>query len=83
MPITTLYAHYDGEKICLDEPFILKQNSRLIVTILSEYIKISDDNEYNTWGNISMQRLTEAYDDEEPEYPEDLVIEKNPDYERR
>ena len=27
-------AHFDGERICLDEPFDLEPNAKLIVTIL-------------------------------------------------
>lgn len=36
MSLTTLTAHFDGEKICFDEPFLLKPNAKLIVTILSD-----------------------------------------------
>jgi len=33
MQMITLSAHYDGERICLDEEFELEPNSKLIVTI--------------------------------------------------
>lgn len=36
MPIISLHAHFDGKQICLDEPFDLKPNTKLIVTILPE-----------------------------------------------
>ena len=36
MPLTALAAHFDGEKICLDESFLLKPNMKLLVTILSD-----------------------------------------------
>ena len=39
MQLVTLPAHFDGKKICLDEPFALIPNTKLIVTILSEYKK--------------------------------------------
>jgi len=34
MPVITLPAHYDGERICLDEEFEMEPNSKLIVTVL-------------------------------------------------
>ncbi|GAK57683.1 hypothetical protein U27_04650 [Candidatus Vecturithrix granuli] len=36
MPLLTLPAHFDGERICLDEPFILKPDARLMVVVLPE-----------------------------------------------
>lgn len=36
MPLLTLPAHFDGERICLDEPFILKPATRLMVVVLPE-----------------------------------------------
>lgn len=36
MSIVALPAHYDGERICLDEEYDLKPYSKLIVTILPE-----------------------------------------------
>ena len=34
MPTIALQAHYDGERIVLDEPFDLPVNASLIVTVL-------------------------------------------------
>ena len=34
MPTVALQAHYDGERIVLDEPFDLPTNAPLIVTLL-------------------------------------------------
>jgi hypothetical protein len=36
MPVITLPAHFDGERICLDTPFSLKPDTKLMVTILPE-----------------------------------------------
>jgi hypothetical protein len=36
MPTIALQAHYDGERIVLDEPFDLPVNASLIVTVLPE-----------------------------------------------
>ena len=36
MPLVTLPAHFDGKKICLDEPYPLYPNVKLMVVVLSE-----------------------------------------------
>jgi hypothetical protein len=36
MPLITLPTHFDGEKICLDEPYSLRPNIKLMVVVLSE-----------------------------------------------
>ena len=41
MPLVTLPAHFDGNKICLDESFPLHPNARLMVVILPEQKKES------------------------------------------
>jgi hypothetical protein len=64
MPTITLKAHFDGQRILLDEPFDLPANSSLMVTVLLP----SATNENNQWANIAMRRLAEAYSDNEPDY---------------
>jgi hypothetical protein len=34
--LTTIPAHYDGKEIKLDAPFLLKPNSRLLITVLEQ-----------------------------------------------
>ncbi len=80
MSMITLPAHFDGEKICLDEPFALEPNTKLIVTILPKQVL---DNEREDWLFLSGQRLEDAYGEDEPEYSLDLLKEVNPDYESR
>ena len=36
MPFITLPAHFDGEKICLDEPYPLRPNITLMVVVLAD-----------------------------------------------
>jgi len=78
MPIISLSAHFDGKQICLDEPFDLEPDTRLIVTVLSEQA-IND--EHTAWLILSGQRLKDAYGENEPEYSSDLVKEINLHYE--
>jgi hypothetical protein len=69
MPAVTLKAHYDGERIVLDEPFDIPPNSPLMVTVLpaSEAV-VGED-----WILAARNALSAAYGPEEPEYgPEDL-----------
>jgi hypothetical protein len=79
MPMIALPAHFDGERIHLDEPFDLEPNMKLIVTILP---KLEADDEHHAWLNLSGQRLENAYGENEPEYSTDQLKEVNPDYEK-
>jgi hypothetical protein len=80
MNTITLRAHFDGEQICLDEPFELKPNTRLIITVLLED---QPHDEHGPWLLLSQQGLETAYGENEVEYSLDLIKEPNPDYERR
>ncbi len=62
MPTVTLKAHYDGERIVLDEPFELSANALLVVTVLST------DPERAEWSEAATRSLAEAYGEAEPEY---------------
>jgi hypothetical protein len=73
---TTLEAHFNGEKIVLDEPFELKLGMKMIVTILSE-----EGDEREDWLFAAKQSLAQAYADDELEYDLSLIKEKNPEYE--
>ena len=78
MPMIAVPAHFDGERICLDEPFDLEPNAKLIVTILPGR---ESDSEHTAWSRLSSQRLKDAYGENEPEYSAELLKEVNPDYE--
>jgi len=64
MPTVTLKAHYDGERILLDEPFELPPNASLMVTVLLA----AEDSESAQWGRAAAVELARAYSDDEPEY---------------
>ena len=70
MPMIAVPAHFDGERICLDEPFDLEPNAKLIVTILPGR---ESDSEYAAWSRLSGQRLKDAYGENEPEYAAELL----------
>lgn len=77
MNTITLPAHFDGTQIQLDVPFTMKPNTRLIVTVLPE---TETDQERAIWSELSIQGLSRAYSDDEPEYTIDLIKEANADY---
>ena len=64
MPTVSLRAHYDGERIQLDEPFDLPSDVPLLVTVLVS----EPDSEREAWIATSRQALARAYGDAEPEY---------------
>ena len=45
MPTVALQAHYDGERIVLDEPFDLPTHAPLIVTVLPSASEHDSDSE--------------------------------------
>lgn len=64
MPSVTLKAHYDGERIQLDEPFDLPRNALLLVTVLSPV----GNGDRVAWLAASSAALARAFGDNEPEY---------------
>jgi hypothetical protein len=45
MPKVSLQAHFDGEKIVLDEPMDLPVDTRLVVTVLQPHVEDDADAE--------------------------------------
>lgn len=70
MKSVTLTAHFDDERIRLDEPFALAPEAPLLVTMLPEP---SADTERRDWQALSKAGLARAYSDAEPDYPTSLV----------
>ena len=75
MDTISIPAHFDGERILLDEPVELEPNTKLIVTVLAKI-----DAERESWLLLSGQRLEDAYREDEEAYLLDLVKEANPEY---
>ena len=71
-------AHFDGERILLDEPVELERNARLVVTVLPE-----GDSDRDAWLRLSANQLNAAFDRESDGYPLDSIKEMNADYEGR
>lgn len=69
-------AHFDGERILLDEPVELEPDTRLMVTILP-----NSGRGRNSWLRLSAARLSEAYDGDGDEYALDSIKDLNPEHE--
>ena len=65
MPAVTLRAHFDGERILLDEPFEIPPNTQLMVTVLAS---AESDRLAADWPAIARASLARAFGDDEPEY---------------
>jgi len=73
MKVLTLKAHYDGERICIDEPFELRPNTPLPVAVLSAE-QTTDDR--TDWAVLAKQALSHACGEDEPDYPNYLIRQK-------
>jgi hypothetical protein len=71
-------AHFDGERIVLDEPVTLTPETKLLVTVLP-----AADEDREEWVRLAMQHFADAFGDDEPEYSLNKIIEPNPEYEGR
>ncbi len=69
-------AHFDGERILLDEPVELARNARLVVTVLP-----AADPARDSWEALSSAQLNAAYISEGYDYQLESINEHNPDYE--
>ncbi len=67
----TIAAHFDGQHILLDEAVELEPNTKLLVTVLPK------DADVEAWRALSAKRLTDAYAEEEEEYPLESIKEPN------
>jgi hypothetical protein len=76
METIVLRAHFDGERILLDDEYELRPNTNLLITVLRQL-----DVEEEEWLRLSAQSLEAAYGDSEPEYSLNLIKEPNPNYE--
>jgi len=83
MKTITLSAIYDGQHIRLEEEYPLPRNARLLVTLIPENAADSEEQFRWGWAALSAQGLARAYGPSEPEYPDALIKERNPDYEAR
>jgi hypothetical protein len=75
MSTITLKAHFDGKQICLDEPYELQPDSKLIVAVLSGD---SLEDERQAWLAASQEGFARAYGNDEPDYSEVALRETPP-----
>ena len=78
MPSMTLKAHFNGDRVILDEPAELKPDTKLLVTILPD----SEGERSSEWFRLAEGSFDTAFGDNEPEYGVEDLVEVNPEYER-
>jgi hypothetical protein len=71
-------AHFDGERILLDEPLELEPNAKLIIQVVPK-----SDPEREAWLELSKVNLEAAFANGEDDSPLELIKENNPEYEAR
>jgi hypothetical protein len=65
MPSVSIKAHFDGERIQLDEPFDIPPDTPLLVTVLPV---TAGDPDRAVWMEVGRHNLARAFADNEPEY---------------
>jgi len=75
MNAATLKAHYDGKHICLDDPYPLEPNTRLLVTVVPGD---TADEERQAWLAASQAWFARAYGENEPDYSGAVIREQPP-----
>jgi hypothetical protein len=75
MSSLTFRAHFDGKKVCLDEPADLAPNTPLLITVLTED---KTQSERAAWLAASQESLARAYGNNEPDYSAATIREEPP-----
>jgi len=71
----TLKAHYDGKHICLDDPYPLEPNTRLLVTVVPGD---TSEAERQAWLAASQAWFARAYGENQPDYSGAVIREQPP-----
>jgi len=79
MKTITLSARYDGKHIVLEEPHDLRPDTPLLVAVLPE----NDAAFKADFHTIAESGLSKAYSEDEPDYPDSMIAEPNPEYGKR
>ena len=74
MSVITIKAHFDGRHVCLDEPYPLLPNARLLVTVIPG----DSEEERQAWLAASQASLAQAYGELEPDYSSAVLREQPP-----
>ena len=70
----TLPAHFDGRQVLLDQPYPLRPDTPLLVTVLPAD---TPDAERQAWLAASQAALARAYGEGEPDYS-DMILRESP-----
>ncbi len=76
MSAVTLKAHFDGRQICLDEPYPLERDAKLMVTVVPDD---SVEAERRAWLAASQAAFERCYGENEPDYSDAVILERPAD----
>jgi hypothetical protein len=65
MSLIAVHAHFDGERIHLDEPYQLEPETQLLIIVLPKGFRPAEQND---WPSLAQNALENAYGQDEPEY---------------
>lgn len=82
MKTVTLSAPFDGQQIRLEDDYPLLKNARLLVTVLPASAESEDDFRQNSY-RFAVESLARVYGENEPDYPDSCLKERNPLYDGR
>jgi hypothetical protein len=65
MPLKSIAAHYDGQRVCFDEEVTIAPKTRLLVTILED-----SDHDREEFLRLASAAFADSFGDDEVEYTE-------------
>lgn len=63
-------------KLIIPDPLPIRNKQVRVVLLIEE----NEEEEREIWLQASIERLKQAYGEDEPEYTSDMIIEPNPQY---
>ena len=81
MKTITIPARRNGNHIDPITPFEIPDNAQLFIVVATPETAEETEEEFRAdWYALSAMGLARAYGDDEPEYPDSMIKEPNPEY---
>ncbi|NJL18878.1 MAG: hypothetical protein HC901_00725 [Bdellovibrionaceae bacterium] len=84
MKTITLPAIRNGNHVDPVEPYSIPDNARLFIVVATPENEQESDADFRAdWQALGAAGLARAYGEKEPDYPDSLIREPNPEYGKR
>ncbi len=84
MKTITIPAKRNGNHVDPTEPIEIPANARLFILIATPENGEESDAQFSAdWHTLTASGLARAYGEDEPDYPDSLINEPNPEYGKR